>query len=131
MTIWIRKLMIADPVKVNNVSIINFESTTIATFTKLLVIRIVASKRSGTCRCLRIILLNRVLFSFNLLICDGESEKYATSLPEINPDSINRITRIKIPMAIPTVNRPVLRPSNKNAAIVWYGSDSKDCVYRL
>jgi len=84
------------------------ETTTIAIFTKLFAIRIVASNVLGFSFKAIILLLDLVSSASRLAISLGESEKNAISLPDMNAEErINNIKKnkeIKTPLASITKN---------------------------
>ena len=89
MTTWKIKPMVGALLKSNRVWFIYVDSITIPIFTKLFDTSIVASNLFGLYRWYRMFSL---FFSFIVLICAGDSEKKAVSLPDINPENMSRIT---------------------------------------
>ena len=81
-------------------SVRKVESITMPTFTKLLVIRMVAKSFSGFSK--RLITLNPFpsLSSNSSFLFEGDSEKKATSEPEINAELINNITTMNKPIRL-------------------------------
>ena len=71
------------------------------TFTRLLVISIVASVRSESSRSSRILRSESFLSSSSSLRSVGESEKNAISDPEAKPEKISNIPAIKIAISAP------------------------------
>ena len=74
-TTWSMNFIHTGPVKLITVLIINVERITMATFTKLLVIRIIASNRSGNCNKLNTMLLSLLRLPSIREISAGVNEK--------------------------------------------------------
>lgn len=87
-------------------------NTTTVTFTRLLAIRIVAKRRSGALRSLRISEPEEVSSSSSR--CDSVSEKKAISLPETNPDIIRQSNANNRAMILATENPVAGRGSISN-----------------
>ena len=89
--ISINKTINGLPIGLNNISPIRANNKTIAIFIKLFVINIVANNLLGS-------FSNFLVSSICLEVCSSSDskcslvkEKKATSAPEINPDTINKI----------------------------------------
>jgi hypothetical protein len=107
-TIWIRMTSNAEPSIVNNAFVTNVDSTTMAIFTKLFAMRMVASSLSGKESNCTAILFSLELPSLSLSIFPGVREKNATSLPEIIPEIRSNTNMTSNPIRTPGVNLPTV-----------------------
>ncbi len=103
-TIWIMKAAQTGLSVKSNISVVmKVEMMTIPTLMKLLLIRIVASRRSGLASNFSTRRDALVCMCDSLLRCPGFREKKATSEPDITAEPMSRITMTTIPVMIPGV----------------------------
>lgn len=114
-----RKVSHTEPPKSNIREVTNAETITMATLTKLLVIRMVASNRLGRSKCLTI---KRLLYPFwvRIFFSDwGSREKKATSAPDTRAERNNKTKTIIVPATAST------EKDSKNATSQITGKQEK------
>lgn len=124
MTTLIRNSRKGELARCNREFMTNAEMITIPTLIKLFVTRIVARRRSGDSRLRNIIRDLFEFFSSRYDKSEGESEKKATSDPEINAEPINKMATHKIAAMMPGVTGFKVA-SIADSANNEYGSVSK------